>query len=152
MASAVSWTIRDYSDEHSNFGVDGTQMTAGNFAAQDALIDTLRGAIAAIIVGNIAKEERVAEIANPANSRPTDPFAQREMKWLVGYSEVTSGEKHTVAIATPDLANLVAGTDLANLTDGDVVEDFVTAFEAYVRVGGTEAVTVDYMRLVGRNI
>jgi hypothetical protein len=96
-----------------------------------------------------------------SGSIPTDEFAQRELKWLIGYTDVSTtisgesnpyyGKNFTVEAACPDLenANLQQNTDFADLTDTQVAA-FVTAFEAYARSPTGGAVEVTYIRNVGR--
>ena len=145
--------IRDYDGENSSFGLPGADLTAGNFAAQVALWDALRTAIEGIIIGNQAEYSLKAVEAEVDDTNPASQYAQRELKWLVGWTNTSTGEKHTTEIATPDLTLLVANSQVMNTAAGAGAQ-FVTDFEAVVRggVAGTNLVTVDYVRLVGRNI
>lgn len=87
-------------------------------------------------------------------SRPTNVFAQRELKWLVHYHSNTLGEKFTLEIPTADpTGRLVAGTDLMDLTQTQAAA-WKTAFEviAVSPNDDTDQCTVDFVELVGRNL
>jgi len=145
--------ITDFSDERSSFGFESAALTAGNIAAQATAAGTLEAATEALTIGNISKNQ-VAQILLDDPGVPTNPYAQRELKWLVSYHNTTTGKKFTLEIAAPDLTdNLVAGTDIADLTSTDWAA-WVTAFEAYAKPEDdlTNAVAVDGAVVVGRNL
>lgn len=153
MATRNPIQITDYSDEKSSFAVTSVTANAGNLAAQQTLAANLIAAVDDLTIGEITKQEMCLVILD-SPAIPTNPYAQREMKWLVSYQAVTSGKKFSVEIAAPDVTgNVVANSDIADLTSADWVA-FVTAFEAFVKSpdNGTEAVIVIGARLVGRNI
>jgi len=153
MASRSNFTIRDYSNELSNFGVTGVTLTEANFDAQLALYATLSGAVENLTIGHLDKYN-VAVIPLDTPITPSNVNAQRELKWLVQYMGDVSGKIFQIEIAAPDLtANLVPNSDVANLASTDWAA-FVAAFEAVARSpdNGTETVTVTAARLVGRNI
>lgn len=153
MATLNTIQITDYSNEKSSFGVTSVTANAGNLAAQQTLAAALVGAVDDLTIGELTKQQ-MALIILDAPAIPTDPYAQREMKWLVQYQGDDSGKLFSIEIAAPDITdNVVPNTDVADLTSDDWAA-FVTAFEAYVKSpdNGTEAVTVIGARLVGRNI
>jgi len=153
MPSELNFRIRDREGQYSSFGLEGAALTAANFDAQNTLMTSLRTAMIAIILGNVAGDTRISARSTPNDTTPTSAYARREEKWLVHYSEVsTPFTKHVVEIPAPDAALLAADTKDLDLTDGGVIEDFVTAFEAYVLVDGTKTVTVQRIELVGRNL
>jgi len=146
-------TITDFSDERSSFGFESAALTAGNIAGQATAAGTLEAATEALTIGNISKNQ-VAQILLDDPGVPSNPYAQRELKWLVTYQAVTSGKKYTLEIAAPDLTdNLVPGTDIADLTSTDWAA-WVTAFVAYAKPEDdlTDAVIVLGAELVGRNL
>lgn len=151
MPSAVNFNIRDFSSEYSNFRVPVINYTAGNFATNQGLITALQNALLDIILGNLASRTLTLEITDVNDTPVTDPVAQRELKALVSYRDNINSALYRAEIPTPDLTNLITGTDLFNLSDTEIAA-FVTAFEAIVRGGGVNAVTVESMRLVGRNL
>lgn len=144
----------DASNEKSTAGVTSTALTSANFDAQQTAFSALRTAMQALSLGDISQYS-IATLVNPAFTVPTNPFAQRELKWLVTYTGDTSGKTFQIEIPAADLGNdhLIPGTDQADTTDADWTA-FITAFEAFAKSpdDATEAVTFVNARLVGRNI
>lgn len=148
-----TFTITDYSQENSTFGFPSATLTAGNIVAQTGLAAALLAATDDLTIGNIARQQ-VAQIQHDDPGVPTDPFAQRELKWLVTYQAVTSGAKYTLEIPAPSLTdNLVPGSDVADITSDDWAA-WITAFVAYAKPADdlADSVIVLGARLVGRNI
>jgi len=146
-------TIRDYSEELSNFGYEASEFTAGNIVAQTALHDALATKTEAVTIGVLAKQA-LAQILDESGSVPALAYAQRELKALVTYQAVTSGKKFQLEIAAPLLVGtLVAGTDVFDLTSTEW-DEWVTAFVAVAKSPDdiTDSVIVLGARLVGRNI
>lgn len=153
MATSTVFTLLDFSDETSTVSMQGVTLTAANFDAQATLFNAVNSALFNLTLGVEHKHQR-SIVTIGSSTPPTDPYAQRELKWLMTYSGNTSGKEFQIEIPTPDLTdNLVPGTDLADLSSTDWAA-FVTAFEAYAKSpdNGTEAVTVQSARLVGRNL
>lgn len=151
MAAKVNITYLDYSLETSTAGFTGVTMTAGNFAAQAALIDTLVSATQGITLATKVKDSRIAVVTEFAETRPTSPFAQRENKWLLRYTDtVDPNGNGKLEIPAPDLDLLdAAGTHLdLTSTEGAAFKD---AFEAYQRSRLGNTVTLDSAEYVGRN-
>jgi len=153
MSTGNLFQITDYSNEKSNFSVTSITANAGNLAAQQTAAAALAAAVEDLSIGELTKQHmNLAIVDTPAI--PTNPYAQREMKWLVQYQGDSSGKLFSIEIACPDITdNVVVNTDVADLASTDW-SAFVTAFESYVRSpdNGTETVTVVGARLVGRNI
>jgi len=153
MATRNNFTIRDYSNELSSFGVVSVTGNAGNLTAQLALQTALSSAIENLTIGHLDKYTYNIEGLNSPVT-PSNVYAQREVKWLVQYQGDTSGKMFTIEIAAPNLTdNLNGNTDQADLGSADWVA-FIEAFEDYVRSpdNGTETVSVVSARVVGRNI
>ena len=160
MPDTASVTYLDNSNEKANVQFNIATLTAANLDDQDALFLALLDAAADITLGVMNKRILTHKVAGSALI-PTGVFAQKETKWLVGYTDVSTtigglsnpyyGKKFTVEVATPDLdnANLQTNSDYAALTDTQVAA-FVTAFQAYVRSPTGGAVTIQYIKLVGR--
>jgi len=147
------FTINDYSNEKSSFSVTSITANAGNLAAQQTAAAALAGAIEDLTIGELVKQQMSLVILDTP-AIPTNPYAQREIKWLVSYIGDASGKIFQTEIAAPDVTdNLSGNSDTADLSSDDWVA-FVTAFESYVRSpdNGTETVTVLGAKLVGRNI
>jgi len=149
----VAFQITDYSNEKSTTVLNTTVLTAGNFTAQQTLAAALAAAIEDLTIGELTKQiNSIPVLDTPAI--PTNPYAQREMKWLVSYQGDVSGKLFSSEIAAPDITdNVVPNTDVADITSTDWAA-FVTAFEAYVKSPDdpAETVTVIGAHLVGRNI
>lgn len=153
MPSRTNFTIRDYSNELSSFGVQSLTGSAANLTAQLALAAALSSAVENLTIGHLDKYTfQIVLLDTPIT--PSNVFAQREMKWLVSYVGDTTGKAFSVEIAAPELTgNIIPNSDTADLTSADWAA-FVAAFEAYVRSPDDEAetVTVTGARVVGRNI
>lgn len=149
----VNVSIRDYSQELSNFGYEATALTAGNIVAQTALHAAVEAATEGITIGVVAKQT-YAQILDESASIPALAYAQREMKALVTYQAVTSGKKFQLEIAAPLLVGqLVENTDIFDLTTTEWAA-WVTAFVAAAKSPDdiADSVIVLGARLVGRNI
>lgn len=145
--------LRDYSGEVTTLSVNDVTLTAANFDAQIAAWTALRDAIEDLTIGQIAHYS-IAQYVPVSALNATNPFAQRESKWLVNYVGDVSGKKYSMEIGTADLGgtHLIEGTDNADLSDADW-QAFITAFEAFVKAPDdiSEAVTVTGARFVGRS-
>lgn len=152
MTSKYDVNIRDYGRETSTAGFRGTTLNAGNFVAQLALQATLLSTLQDIVLGEVAKTKVVAVETIVSGATPASELAQRENKWLVRYTDNTTGVLYSLEIPTADLAgHLLGNTDQADLTETDMAA-FVAAFEAYVVSPVANAVTVVEILHVGRNI
>jgi len=147
-------TITDYSQENSSFSVQAAALTAGNIVAQTAAAEALATATANLIIGSLVKQT-IVQVLTDLPDVPTNPFAQRELKWLVDYQSVTSGHKWQTEIACPDLDNdnLIPGTDTADITS-TAWAAWITAFVGYAKAPDdiTDSVIVLGAHLVGRNL
>jgi len=150
---STNFQITDYSNEKSNFSVNSTVLTAGNFAAQQTLAAALSAAVDDLTIGVLTKQIALVPVID-APDIATDPYAQRELKWFVRYQGDSSGKLFSIEIAAPDITgNVVPNSDVADITSTDWAA-FVTAFEAYAKSPDdvAETVTVIDARVVGRNI
>jgi len=153
MASRNNFTIRDYSNETSNFGVTSLDVSSANLDAQLGLQTALSSAVENLTIGHLDKYTLAIEGLNSPIT-PSNVYAQREVKWLVTYQGDVSGKIFSLEIAAPNLTdNLNGNSDQADLGSTDWVA-FIDAFEDFARSpdNGTEAVTVLGARVVGRNI
>jgi len=153
MASENTFSIRDYSNEMSSFGVTSVTGNAGNLAAELALQTALQSAIENLTIGHLDKAAyKIVTLNTPIT--PSNVYAQREAKWLVSYMGDVSGKLFSIEIAAPDLTgNVVPNSDVADLTSADWVA-FIDAFQDFARSpdNGTETVTVTKAVHVGRNL
>jgi len=153
MSTKNSFTITDYSDENTSFGVTSSDLTEGNLVAQQGYAPDLAAAVDNLIIGELVKQQ-IAMVPLDTPAIPVNIYAQRELKWEITYQGAVSGKKFQVEIGTPDLTdNTVPNSDIADLTSDDWVA-FLAAWSAYVKSpdNGTEATTVIAARLVGRNL
>lgn len=154
MASGINAVqINDYNSERSTVRVRSTTITAANHDAQYAAFISFYDAMMAITLGlrvgaTFGNEFPIVDASTPAS----DVNAQRERKWLVRYTDGTAMKSYKMEIPCADLTYLDANNrEYADLTDTDVAA-FVTAFEAFVLSQDGNAVTVDSIQHVGRNL
>lgn len=154
MSSNLVITYRDYSEnpiERSSSTFTGVTLTEGNFTAQMTLMDNLVSATQAIVLGTKVKDARSASVTTFSETRPTSPFAQRENKWLLKYTDnVTPLGNGSIEIPCPDLDLLNTEGTALDLTSTEGAA-FKTAFEAYQRSRQGNAVTLVSAQYVGRN-
>lgn len=161
MAHLSSFTLLDYSNEKSNVRLYNGAITSVNIAAFLTEFGQMRDAIDLITSGTIHKEAWIGDETLLSNTLPTNPFSQRELKWLVQYRDTTSNNLYTITLPTADPSGvdgggdprLVPGTDLANTANADIAA-FITRFNSFARSPEADdhLVAVTEIRLVGRNI
>lgn len=151
MPSSTNFRIVDTSGENSSFRVAGADVSSANYDAQQTQVIALSDAIEGLIIGQLAERRFTSSVAFPDTVAPSDPYAQRELKWLITYSDDVTGDLQQIEVATPDLSLLVPGSDVLDLASTEGAA-FVTAFETFARSKDGNAVTVVGGRLVGRNI
>lgn len=164
MPGRLSFTMLDNNGEKSNMGIFTGEITAVSLPGTLTAVGTLRGAIEGITLGTVHKEALSVFDTTLSNVRPASKFAQREIKWLVTYEDVTAhfddpvdaipnegyGKTFTVEIATADLALLPDGSDQLDISTG-APATFVSAFEDIARSPYGGAVNVLRIKHVGRN-
>jgi len=144
-------TLKDFDGEISSVQVHSADLTEVNIAAQliaqanfgAAINDMSTGSLQQIRYGNVVESNQPA---------PVDPWAQRELKWRVDFVDAVSGNPYhfTIPCADATLLSTIAKGE-ADLTDADVIA-FVAATEAYVLSKEGNAITVERIVMVGRNI
>lgn len=166
MPDRLTFSILDYSGETGKFLVNVPTLTAANFAAQHTLYDDFQDAVLQMIAGNF-KQRDVLSVTRLGQTRPSDPVAQREFKWVVTYEDVTEfldaptnavpnpgyRKPFDVEIPTADVAGttMTPNTDLVDLTAAPV-PNFIIAFEALVKSPYGGSSNVLQIRLAGRNV
>lgn len=149
----VLFQITDHSNEKSNAVVGSAPLSAANFDTEATARTALQTAIDNLTLGQVTRVT-VSDITLDQPGIPTNPFAQRELKWLVSYIGETTGKLYQMEIPAPDLTdNLQPNSDEADLSSVDW-QAFIAAFDDYARPadGSVESVSVVSARLVGRNI
>lgn len=162
MPGMLSLTYLDYSREKASFTLNTVTPTAANLGTLTTQVNNLVAAIDGITDGVLNK--RILTVKVPGSAvYPASPEAQREKKWLVSYTDVTTnlaagvtnpllGASFTSELPTALLAsNLQVNSDYAELSGG-AMGDFVTAFEAFARSPSGGAVQVNSVKYVGRNL
>jgi len=149
-------SYRDAGNEIGTASFYGSPLSAGNIVAKTALWATLLTAMDNITLGSRCKDVYNDESIY-AYSQPTNGAA-RELKLLVQYQDVTTGQRFTTTIPTLDptipayVVNLNA-RDVVVLDDPTEIVDFITAFEAFaVNPITGNAVNVTGLKVVGRNV
>lgn len=151
---AMTYRIGDFSQETTSFRIHSAALTVGNIVAEYAVAATLRLAIADVISGTIQKVTMQDQAGALDNTWPGDAVAQRELKWLITYKDMTTEKDYRAELGTAELTDnslLVAGTDIADLTDASWIA-FVTQFEIAALSQDGNAVEIQQIRLVGRNL
>jgi len=148
------FTQLDYSGEKSATTIYNGAITALSIGGFLTEFGQMRTTIDNITLGTPHAEQWVGDKTVLSNDLPTNPFAQRELKWLVRYKGNTTQKIFTLEIPCADpTGRLVAGTDKADLTEASMAA-FVTRFQSFARTpdSDVETVTVLDVFLVGRNI
>lgn len=149
--SSVSFTWRDYNGESAVEHLFINTLTAGNIVAQTTAINTLANALAAVTLGNMAAQSITLSRTPIDATLPTDPFAQRETKWLLRYHSVSALKKFVSEVPNADLALLAANSDMADMVGAEFAA-LKTIWEQIVRDPDDNELTIlDSAQHVGRN-
>lgn len=151
MTSKVTLSAKDHDGEGTSFGFYIGTLSAANFDASLAAVTSLQSLVNAITLGTF--DGKIVKAVEAAPSAvPADPYAQREAKWRVNYTDdVNPLGNGSFEIGMPDLTKLSAGTGKADLTDVDVAA-FVSAAEGLLVSRLGNAITITELVHVGRNI
>jgi len=148
----MSMSYADYDNEVANLRLHVTAITAANHDAQTALHTALRLAIAGICDGVLLKESYGNE-QKVAFGPAASSTIQRELKWLVQYHDGTTLQRLSAELPCADATQLDPNDRAhAEIGDAGVVDAFVAAFEAVVKSPAGNAVVIDEITLVGRQI
>lgn len=140
----------DKSSEGTRTALHMTTLTAANFDAQITAAQAIQGAIQGISLIDF-EGLSIAHVDAPTETDlPASPYAQREAKWLVRYSDDVTAKSYTVEIGGPDLTLLASDGKTLDVSGGAGAA-FVTAFEANVVSPVGNAVTYIEAVHVGRN-
>lgn len=146
-------TYNDYGAESSSMTIYSDAITAANHDAQVAALTSLITAIEGISNGlKVRQEYGNFDQILASLSSASDPFAQRETKWLVRYKRPTGNKTLRMEIPCADLAELDEDNkgflDLSSVAGSA----FVSAFEAFATDAEGNAIEVVSVQHVGRNI
>jgi len=150
MTTRVTFSGLDYSLEGTSSSLYMADLSAGNFVAQTTAIGGIQTAIQGVSLIAYDGQTYPALVEAREEVAPASPFAQRESKWLVRYVDDVNAQKGDFEIGGADLALLVAGTDLMNITAGAGAA-LVAALELSALSRDGNAITVIEVEHVGRS-
>jgi len=149
----MQFSFRDFSEERSTVDFAIVDLTAGNIAANLTAFDTVAAAIDGVTLGTLATRRLVAVDEVVSSVIPANPFAQRELKWLVRYTDTVNGKSGSLEIPTADPTGImVAGTDRMDLSITGTPTALVTALETNGRTVDGNTFNITGIFLVGRNL
>lgn len=153
--NSYSWS--DYDSEPANMSVNTVEITAANLDAQQGLLTTLRTALNDITIGVVSKSV-LSDIGWDTQTPTTNPFGQREIKWVIIVEDINGNKYKANEVPTADLALLTGNqkyiikNGAVSVTDPDgFVADFKAAYEAVAVSNTGLAQTIVDMYQVGRN-
>lgn len=141
----------DHDGEAAGFGLHMVNLTAGNIAAQLALLATLQAAVEGVVIGTLRSEQVIAVTDDIPGVLPASPWAQRETKWLVSGVDGV-GFKSTIEIPTADLTLLSGGTGTLDITAGAGLALANALNAVWMSPRSASAVAVEQIVHVGRNL
>lgn len=152
MTSKVYSKAKDYSNEPTRFGVFFPDITAANYDAQVANIDLLIAAANGVTSGDFnGKQLNAVDV--PVPSKAAAESAQRELKWRVTYSDTVDAIGNgSFEIPMADTAELAANGQDLDQSGGSAGEALVSAIQTYCVSRLGNAILVESVKLVGRNI
>jgi hypothetical protein len=89
MPDTASFTYLDHSAEKASVQFNIVTLTAANLDDIHALLSDLRDAAADITLGVLNKRIMTHKFAG-SGAVPSGEFAQRELKWVVGYTDTST--------------------------------------------------------------
>lgn len=152
MPARLNVQYMDYDEEISTVSVEGVSIGAANFDAQAALQDALIAALNDVTLGAHTATTRVSSFGKLTLTPPADNNAQRERKWLVQMHDNVTLDRLSFEIPCADLSLLSSQAKGEMDSDVAAYTALVTAIENYVQSPKGNAVVVDRIVHVGRNI
>jgi hypothetical protein len=150
--SEVQFTIRDRTNEYSSFRIGIPDVDDTTWIATDTAIATIQAAVAAITTGSLAKRTLVAYTQVVDDTRPANPYAQRELGVRMFYQEtVAPFKKFHLTIACPDLTVIdVNDDDTIDVENVTVMNALAQAIEAVAVSPNGNPIEFYRAKLVGR--
>ena len=153
----ASFSWYDYDSEKSGTSINLAETTELTLAAQNSAITTLRNAMDDLTIAPVSKASQT-DIIFDTPVVPTDPFAQREIKWVVIAQDASGNKFKANEIPTANLDLLENGSKYlvksgvtTVVTAAAAVNAFVSAYEALALSQSGQALTVVDIYQVGRN-
>lgn len=157
MPTRFNMAINDYDDEVGTFGFAVVDITAANYDAQSTLQSSFRAAAVGLMTGETRKYG-ISQDSATLLDLPTDPTAQREIKYLVTMRDAVASKFFNFELPTADMqllptndSYLVKRGAIQGADTGGEIAAFITAAEAYYVSPYGNAATVWEIELVGRN-
>lgn len=149
------FALMDYSESVASFRVYFGAITAVSLPGFITQFGALRNALDNITLGTICKERWVGDETILDNVPPSNPMAQRELKWLCYLENLTHGNYFEFTIPCPDLS-LTVVYNKVQVVDSTLpeVQAFFTAVENIVAdpVYGDVDCHIIEMQVIGRNL
>jgi hypothetical protein len=156
---SASFTIQDYSREKSNSSMNVGVVTGASLPGLLTNLGTFQTALEGVIIGTVFKNALSVYDNQTGNAKPTNVYAQREIRWIVHYHDSQAafgavpntafGRAYTSEWACPDLSLLMTDTDLM-VIDAGAGQTFVTEFQDTFLAPSGGTLLVDFIELVGR--
>lgn len=152
MASQVSFTIRDHTDEYSSVQLNIPDVDETTWVATEASILAVQTAIAALTTGNIARRTLVASVVAIADTTPANPYAQRELGLRLFAQETSAPfKKFHFTVPCPDLTVINVGPkDEVDVNSVTVVNALATALEGFAVSPDGNDFEIYRAKIVGR--
>lgn len=149
--STVSLNQVDYSNEATRSTWHTAEINGASYAAVATLAEAVRTALQAISLCNEKDFTATIFIHQSDGTPPSNVYAQRELAVRVFYKDTVTGRAGSITIPGPDLSLLTLAGDEVLIEDGDVMEDFKTAFELSAKSLDANSVVLTRAILTGRN-
>jgi len=153
----AGFTWYDYDGEKSTMQINTVEITELTLAAQAIAIGTLRTALNDITLSVVSRAS-VTDHLFDTKTVPTDPFAQRETKWVIVAQDTLGNVFKANEIPTADLSLLTLGSKyiikggvVVTIDPDNFVFDFQTAYNAVAKSKTGLDLTIVDMYQVGRN-
>lgn len=133
MPSQVTFTVRDRSDEYSSVQFNIENIDETSWTATNTQVAAVQAALAALTTGNIARRSLTAFSEPVDDTRPANPYAQRELGLRLFYQDTDNQKKYHITVPCPDLLVVGSGgTDEVDLSGISVVNALVNALEPFM--------------------
>jgi hypothetical protein len=148
----IRYTYKDYAGQSSAVEFLIPEVTSSNIANTISKADSVQSALDDLTLGQLNRRAITMQVLEPSSASASNALAARELKWLVVYTDNTTGKAYSIEIPCPKLTgNLTPGTEFANLSSGNW-SDFISAFQGFAVSPDGNPVTVQKAKKVGRNI
>lgn len=149
--SSATVQYTDYSNENSATKFNVIDMSAVDWANARQSIDSMLPLIDALSSGTRRRVTITDETIGYNDDNPVIPTAQREVKALVTYADVSTSKRYQMNIPVFNYDGVVPNTDVIDVSVG-AWPAFVTGLEANVLSEVGNAVEFIQAVLVGRNL